>query len=169
VTEIKSLIESTRKFIGIESDPVTYEIDAGAIRFFAQAIMDNDPLYFDEAYAANTVHKGIIAPPTFYGGATSIRTKKPEHTKTHTASDELASSGWVGFNGSDDFELFVPIRPGDTLTSREKMIDVYEKQGHSGKLIFVTHEKTFTNQNQQVALIRRHTTIYKEAKEEPAR
>jgi len=169
VTRVISPIERIKKLIGIESEPVLYEIDAGAIRLFAQSILDNDPLFFDEEYAQKTAHHGVIAPPTFYGGATSIRNTTLNDENLRQGIDELVSSGWIGVNGGDDFELLIPIKPGDTLTCRSKIVDVTEKQGRSGNLIFVTNEKTFTNQDGKVALIRRTTGIYRKDEEEPAR
>ena len=62
----QSLItDSMRKAIGTESAALTVDIEAGAIRKFAEAIEDSNPLYRDEAAARHSLHGGIIAPPTF--------------------------------------------------------------------------------------------------------
>jgi hydroxyacyl-ACP dehydratase HTD2-like protein with hotdog domain len=59
----------------------------------------------------------------------------------------------------DDFQFLMSVRPGDILTCRERMAEAYEKQGSSGHLIFVTREKTFSNQHGQVVMIRRSSVV----------
>ncbi|MGZ6550894.1 MAG: FAS1-like dehydratase domain-containing protein, partial [Tumebacillaceae bacterium] len=51
--------------IGRSSRPVQNEVEKGAIRKFAEAIGDPNPLYRDPEYAVNTRYGKIIAPPTF--------------------------------------------------------------------------------------------------------
>ena len=63
--------------------------------------------------------------------------------------------GWISIAAGDDFEFFTVVRPGDILTCREKVAEAYEKQGRSGHIIFVIREKTFTNQNGQIVMVRR--------------
>ena len=154
---MSALLEEVRKYIGTESEPIIYHIDKGAIKFFAESIMDPDPLYRDEGYAKKSKHGEIIAPPTFYGGASSVRNLQADDPRTVSSVSIPMPSGWVSLNAGDDFELLAPIRPGDTLTCREKVVDAYEKQGSSGHLIFTVREKTFTNQHGELVLIRRVT------------
>ena len=40
-------------------------IDKSSIRRYAQAILDSNPIYFDEDFAKNSMHGAIIAPPTY--------------------------------------------------------------------------------------------------------
>jgi hypothetical protein len=39
---------------------------------------------------------------------------------------------------------------GDVLTTRSKVTNIYEKDGSSGKLVFMNFEVTFTNQNGEI-------------------
>ena len=166
---MSSLLEKVKKYVGTESEPIVYFIDTGAIKFFAESIMDPDPLYWDEGYAKTTKHGGIVAPPSFYGGVTCLRNVRGGDARTVASIGVPMPPGWVGLNAGDDFELFAPIKPGDTLTCREKVVDAYEKQGHSGHLIFVIREKTFTNQHGQVVLVRRGTSVYRQSVPEEER
>jgi len=161
---MSELLEHLSKYIGTESEPIVYSIDKGAIKFFADSLMNPDPLYWEDDYARTTKHDGIIAPPTFYGGATSLRNVKAGDARTVSSTNIPMPPGWVGMNAGDDFHLLTPVRPGDTLTSREKLIDAYEKEGRSGYLIFVVVEKTFTNQHGEVTLIRRTTSVFRAVK-----
>ena len=159
---MSKLLDEIRKYIGTDSVPIIYYIDAGSIKFFAESIRDPDPLYWDEERASDTTYGGIVAPPTFYGGATSVRNLRSDDPRNVSAAVVPIPPGWVGLNAGDDFELFHPVRPGDTLTCREKVMDAYERQGSSGHLIFIIREKTLTNQHGQVALVRRGTSVLRQ-------
>ena len=152
---MSTLLDEIKRLIGTEAGPIHYAIDAGAIRLFAGSIMDPDPLYHDEDYARTTRHGGIIAPPTFFGGATSLRGIPAGDRRPLSAIPLPVPPGWTGVAAGDDFRLFGPVRPGDVLTCREKLVDAYEKQGRSGHLIFTVREKTFTNQHGRVVMVRR--------------
>jgi acyl dehydratase len=152
-------LDEINKYNGIEAEPIEYYIDAGSIKLFADSIMDPDPLYFDQEYARATAHHGIIAPPTFFGGATCLRNLKAGDPKTMSSINLPIPKGWTSVAAGDEFHFVTPVRPGDILICREKMIGAYEKKGHSGDLIFVTREKTFTNQHGQTALIRKMSSV----------
>ena len=57
--------DDMRAVVGVESDPITYEVEKGAIVKFAQAIGDNNPIFNNEEAARDSAYGGIIAPPTF--------------------------------------------------------------------------------------------------------
>ena len=61
----KIVTDEVKKLIGTESQPLTFEIERGAIRRFAEAIGDPNPLFNDEQAARRTRFGGMIAPPTF--------------------------------------------------------------------------------------------------------
>jgi acyl dehydratase len=53
-----------------------------------------------------------------------------------------------------DVEFGVPIRPGDAITVRSILHDVYEKTGRSGSMTFVVLRVTLTNQRgERVAVV----------------
>ncbi len=158
---MSALLDELKEYIGAESKPVVYSIDAGAIKFFAESLMDPDPLYWDEDYAKTTQHGRVVAPPTFYGGATGARTMKSDDPRMISAVYVPVPPRWLGLYAGDDFEFFAPIEPGDTLTCRERVVDIYERQGRSGHLIFVVREKGFTNQHGHLVLVRRGTIVYR--------
>ena len=152
---MSALLDEINRYIGTGAETIEYVIDAGSIKLFADSIMDPDPLYCDEEYARATKHGGIVAPPTFFGGATGLRHLKAGDYRTMSSINLPSSPGRTGVAAGDDFQFFTEVRPGDTLTSREKMVGAYEKPGRSGNLIFTTREKTFTNQHGQIVMIRK--------------
>jgi len=149
------LLDEISKYVGAEAEPIDYVIDAGSIKLFADSIMDADPLYFDEEYAITTKHGGIVAPPTFFGGATGLRHLKAGDSRTMSSISLPLPPDWTLMAAGDDFQFFTVVRPGDTLTCRERMVGAYEKTGRSGNLIFVNREKTFTNQYGRIVMIRK--------------
>ena len=43
------------------------EVEKGAIKKYADAVDDHNPLYWDDEYAKNSRYGSIIAPPGFFG------------------------------------------------------------------------------------------------------
>ena len=63
-----------RKLIGKTSEWATYEVEKGAIRLFAMAIGEENPLSLEEAAAQKAGFKSLVAPltfPSFFFGATT--------------------------------------------------------------------------------------------------
>ncbi|MBA4116191.1 MAG: MaoC family dehydratase N-terminal domain-containing protein, partial [Rubrobacter sp.] len=56
---------SLEQFIGQRSEPVMNVVEKGAVRKFAEAIGDLNPLYMDEEVAKASRYGRLIAPPTF--------------------------------------------------------------------------------------------------------
>ena len=55
---------------------------------------------------------------------------------THLPIDFPALGG-VPMDGGKAVECFAPVRPGVTLTGRTHLHDIYDKQGRSGRMIFI--------------------------------
>ncbi len=131
--------ESLLEAIGVESDPITYEIEKGHIARFAESIGDENPLFSDEIKARNSRYGGIIAPPTFY------RALRPG------SLPESAESPFTrNLDAGSDWEFFEPIRPGDRITVTIKLADVVEREGRLGKMIIITRETRYENQLGQI-------------------
>lgn len=137
--------------IGNTGTPVTMHVERGKIREFARAIKDDNPLYFDEAYAKKT-EGGIMAPPTFTMtlGFWDDGPRKP--LLTYDVRRLL--------HGEQEFEYLAPIHAGDVLTATGRVADVFEKAGsRGGTMTFGVLETTFTNQRGEKVLISRSTLI----------
>ena len=61
----KYVTEEAKKQIGKSGEARTIEVERGAIRRFAEAIGDTNPLFNSESEARYTCFGGMIAPPTF--------------------------------------------------------------------------------------------------------
>ena len=63
--------------------------------------------------------------------------------------------------GGTEVEYIRPIRPGDTITQQSKLVELTEKVGKSGPLVFSTTQTTYSNQNGNPAVIVKMTLIYR--------
>ena len=133
--------------VGVPSEPLTYEIERGHIRRFADAIEDPNPLWQDEIEARKTRFGGILAPPTF------------TETLLDRRRDEALVRETRVVGGASEHEYLVPIRPGDRITVVSKLADVFRKRGKIGIMTFLVTETTFTNQFGETVARRLDTAI----------
>ena len=63
--------------------------------------------------------------------------------------------------GETAIELGPTIHAGDHITLEKRIVDLYEKEGRSGALVFVTTEFTFRNQEGTTVFTERFTRIYR--------
>jgi acyl dehydratase len=130
---------------------VSYDVEKGAIRKFAEAIGDDDPIYVDEQAARAAGFKTIVAPPTFL---CTFRAQE--------LPDLKLQYGRVRLNGGNEYEYYQPIYVGDTITLTAKYADVSERSGRTGSMVFVITELTFKNQHGEVVATGRNTGIMRE-------
>ena len=138
------------KQIGKAGEPRTYDVERGAIRRFAEAIGDSNPLFNSEEEARSSRFGGMIATPTF---CRSLGSPIPD-----VKLDALGAS-FRGLDGGSDWEYFHPIRPGDRITVQTKLVDLKESEGRLGPMVFITMETSYTNQFGKVCVTQRSTGI----------
>jgi acyl dehydratase len=155
----QQLPEETRAAIGQVTEHVA-EVTKKDIRRYAQAIGDPNPLYSDEEYAQTTAGGGIIAPPLFCHTLAfddvPVDRLRPDGLPTEL-DVPLPTERAVG--GGSTFDVGVPVRPGDVITVRSTIEDIYTKPGRSGDLFFVVLDTTYTNQDGDVAAHERGTFV----------
>ena len=145
----KYVTEEALKQIGKSGEPRIVEVERGAIRRFAEAIGDSNPLFNNEREARATRLGGMITPPTF---GRSLSAAIPE------VKLDMGES-FRGLDGGSDWEYFEPIRPGDRITVQTKIADLRESDGRLGPMVFIVTETSYTNQFGQVCAIQRSTAI----------
>lgn len=145
----KYVTEEAKKQIGKAGEARTIEVERGAIRRFAEAIGDPNPLFNNEVEARRTRFGGMIAPPTF---CRSLSAAIPD------VKLDMGES-FRGLDGGSDWEYFEPIRPGDRITVQTKIADLRESTGRLGTMVFITTETSYTNQFGQVCALQRSTAI----------
>ncbi len=145
------MVDFDRSVLGVESAPIYYDVEKGAIRKFAEAIGDEAPIYYDAKAAQAAGLKTIVAPPTFL---CTFRAQE--------LPDLQLAFGRVRLNGGNAYEYYQPIYAGDTITVTAKYADVAERTGRTGKMVFVFTELTFRNQHGEVVAKGRNTGIMRE-------
>ncbi len=113
-----------RSLIGRESEPVVHEVEKGAIRRFAEALGDPNPVYVEEAAARAAGYPALVAPPTFPVALTS--------NERFRHSLDLGTRSIL--HSEQQFEYVRPILAGDRITVRSKVADVQERAGASGPM-----------------------------------
>lgn len=132
------IAEELEKAVGIEVEPKVFKVESGLIKRLAEAVEDSNPLWRDEAYARNSRYGGIIAPPTFLQDQALI--------EFVDKLMEIECPLKRLLNGGMEVEWYKPMRPGDLITTRAKLVKLTEKEGKAGKLLFMDCETSFTNQ-----------------------
>jgi acyl dehydratase len=145
----KYVTEEATRQIGKAGEARTIEVERGAIRRFAEAIGDPNPVFNSEHEARQAHPVGMIAPPTF---CRSLSAAIPD------VKLDMGES-FRGLDGGSDWEYFEPIRPGDRITVQTKIADLRESAGRLGAMVFITTETSYTNQFGTVCAIQRSTAI----------
>lgn len=144
-----ALPADTLAAIGTVSEHV-YEVLARDIRRFADAIGDPDP----------AAREGRVAPPLFCHALAfedvPAGTLRPDGLP-HELDVPLPTERAVG--GGSCYEVGTEIRPGDVITVRKVIADIYVKRGSSGDLVFVVLDTTFTNQAGELVARERGTFV----------
>ena len=149
--------DELKAVIGTTIEQSILEVERGAIRRYADAIDDPNPLFRDVEYARNTRYGEMICPPCFFGwpikgeGFMGVLGK---------LGGLLAQAGLLRIlDGSVDFEFMLPIRAGDTLSSHGRIADIRERESKTGKMAFITLETTYMNQSGELVAKSRQTLI----------
>jgi acyl dehydratase len=132
-----------KKWIGHELPTAVLPIEAGRLKFFAQAIGESNPVYLDEAAARDAGYAALPAPPTFLFAA------ELDAGGTARLLADLQVPLERVLHGEQGFSYHRPVVAGDTITVRPRITDIYDKK--NGALEFIT--KTATAHNQRGELV----------------
>ena len=126
----------------------------------ADAIEDPNPLYVDVTYATNSRFGSLmcpplatwkdIAPPLGYFGA-----GQESHFQV-----PLPFNGY-GFNGGSDWQFLRPPFVDAWVTRQFKILDIFEKQGRSGSLVFIVRQETQTDQHGDTISLAKRVSIHR--------
>ena len=116
-------------FIGQHSDPVTNVFEKGAVRKFAEAIGDPNPLYVDEEAAEASRYGALIVPPTF------------PRAFEYGEVEGLGPPGQGYIHGEHRIRYERPLFVGEEVRCYVEVKDYYEKDGREGALGFLISER----------------------------
>jgi len=137
--------DDLKQHIGKIDPPHVREVERGAIRRYADAVGNDNPLYFDEEYASESRYGTIIAPPGFFGWSMQSVPSSEGIIGLMTA---MINAGYYRIlDGGMSYEFFLPVRAGDIVIASPKVKDVNAKEGKSGTMMVCDFETTYLNQN----------------------
>ena len=149
------ITDEMRAAIGVETPPMTLEVEKTNCRMFARAVGHVDPIFYDEAAAKARGYRSIVAPPGFLGtptfrpGASSGAGEAPGAGRFNVPYKRV-------LNGGTEYEYFPDgpdgdvICAGDTITARSKISGFEETEGRLGPMLITKRETTYTNQNGKI-------------------
>ena len=140
------ITDKMRAEIGVESEPVTFEVDKTACRMFARAVGYTDPIYFDEGYAKSKGYRGITAPFGLLGHVV-YKPNEPQRLGGYFRTDTPFKRV---LNGGTDIEYLDTVCAGDVLSARMKISGFNERTGSMGPMLITASETTYTNQDGQM-------------------
>ncbi len=168
------ITDEVKSYIGREGkEMVSDPVNASEVRRFIQAIMDPDPIHWDEAYAKKTRYGGVVAPPLFVTHIFRTPAGAPDPLEERFKKDpdfDGQTPVRVGLqapplplkrnlNAGNDIEFFRYPRVGERIVAKSKILDIYEREGRSGKMVFMVNETVFKNDKGELLLISRQTGI----------
>jgi len=153
--EIEAMVGKEKVYQGWE------EIGRGIIRRFALGVGDTNRLYWDEEYAKKSRYQGIISPPTMIF-------ELNHNIGAEIGEDGISIDAWGRLpppfenviRGGNEYEFYQPVRPGDVVTTTNKIAQIYERPGKAGPMVFVVNELTYYNQRGEKLGLNRETVIY---------
>jgi acyl dehydratase len=141
-------------------------VEQGAIRRFHQAVMDDDPIFWKDEYAVKTKYGGVVAPPLFPLHAKRRASGTPDPLDRVSGDpdfDGVTRDFGLALpaisiplprllNGGNQVEVYQLARPGDRIRAKSKYVDIYQKEGKSGPLVFILVETVYCNQKGETLL-----------------
>lgn len=136
--------EEARSLIGKVDPPYVREVEGGAVRRYADAVGNGNPLYQDVEYAKKTRHGGLIAPPGFFGWP--VKTE-PQSESVLAAMVAVEKAGYHRLlDGGIVYDFFRPVRVGERLIVYMKVRDIVERQTKGGTMIVMELEANYMDE-----------------------
>jgi hypothetical protein len=174
-----ALTPEVQAMIGVSGEVVEGwgVVDAEYLRRFTQAVMDPDPRYWDQEFAAGTHYGEIITPPIMV--SYMVGRHRPEQEdpitrafKENPESDGIGSVERPGalpsvptnlvrvLNAGNELEIYKYPSIGDKIFFQNRYSDIRERVGRDGRpFLIITRETTYKNQDAALLCITRASSI----------
>lgn len=167
-TTTNYITDEVKALIGLESEweESCDVVERGQIRRHIQATIEDDPVYWDDDYAAGTKFGGVVAPPLFPLHALRVPAGTPDPFEGRATDPDFDGSvrgvmkGLVPLpipltrvlNGGNEVEIYQQAKPGEKIRVKSKYIDIYQREGKSGPLVFLLTETSYFNEKNELLL-----------------
>lgn len=159
------LTDEARAWAQEPFDPHVVTVSASDIARYARAIGETNPVFYDVEAAQAAGHADVVAPPyfpyTIRMQAANLRDRSELEPDGSSSEDVPPVAATRAMAGETKIEMGVPVVAGDTITLEKRIVDIYEKSGRSGDLVFVVQEFRFTNQKGDLVMVEEFTRIYR--------
>ncbi|TAM09386.1 MAG: MaoC family dehydratase [Nevskiaceae bacterium] len=142
-----------KKWIGHELGASELVLDRARLRFFAEAIGEDDPIYTDVDAARAAGYADLPAPPTFLFAA---------ELDSSTVFQMLETLGVPLdhiLHGEQSFTYHQPACAGDTVTVKARIEDLYDKK--NGAMEFIVKASQAHNQRGELVVEMRSVIVYR--------
>lgn len=164
--------EAVRSYIGIETEQVLAcdPVETGAVRRYAQAIMDIDPIYSE----GHERFGGPVAPLIYPSQMFRRAFGEPDPIEERAADPDFDGLGvnatqglpeivplahLATLNGGNELEFFRYARHGERVTLKSRYVDITERETSKGKMIFVVSEVEYRGDGDELLVRARRTQI----------
>lgn len=111
--------------LGAETPWTKSVVSQRQIDMLCNCVEDYNPLFLDEEIAGTSANKGIVAPPTFINCFRDY--------KTMLLISELGVDMPMLLHGEQVINFYKPVRPGDTVWQRIKIVETGRKKSKTYK------------------------------------
>ena len=153
--ELRARIGEVRSYVAPE------ELGRAAIRYFARAVGDDNPLYTDDDYARRAGYEGVIAPPTLVCETAQYADlpRDPEGYAGHGWGLDVPGTRTV--RGGNAYAFSRPVRPDDVVTATWRIADMTERATRDGRpMLVVTSEAHYVNQHGDLLATNTETIVH---------
>ena len=144
--------------VGQEIDEVTFPVDRSKLAELARSFGDADPAWHEPQAAQAAGLDAVPTPPTV--------TVLVNHWRSGGVAGLVEAIGADLsriLHGEAAWEYLAPVRLGDTLTARQKVVDVTQRQGkRGGTMTLIKIGTEFSNQHGELVVRRTDTLIERE-------
>jgi acyl dehydratase len=159
------ITEEARRWADRTYPDVEFTVDARDIAKYAVAIGADDPIHFEREAAVEAGYRDVVAPSMFCYvirmQAYNLVTKDRLEPDGSPSDDVPPLETKRAMAGETNLEILAPVTAGDVITVSKNLVDMYEKSGRSGPLVFVDMEYVFTNSHGEQVARERFTRIYR--------
>lgn len=135
--------------IGVWSEPMTYEVERGAVLRFIRAINDEGPRWYGDNEPGPAKADDLAVPPPFLCSLFA----GPRKADWDNPYEGL-------LDGGTEWSFFEKVHVGDRIIVASRITDMTDKQGRVGDMLLMTTEFHYTNQHGNLVATQRNTLAW---------
>jgi hypothetical protein len=165
-----------QKYVGMKGDRiVATPLESDQLRRFVQAIMDDDPAYYDAEIAAKSRAGQIVAPPLYPLHAFRRQPGSPDPLQAVADDPDHDGIGDVSsvqyslpaiptpfkrrLNGGNEVEFYRNLAIGERAVANPSYRSVDLKQTKSGPMLIIVVETRWETETGELLMINRQTSL----------